>query len=144
MKITKDEKKQIYSDENEMLEREKKIISITGYAWIIKLSEEDCDIHIELSENNSVSEKRIIAEIPNTADYCKLHERVLHDLISKFHLNKKNDYRFDKTDNGGKAIKLTVTGFLFWDSGHPTNKNHGSKQVGTVWEIHPLTKLEWE
>ncbi len=38
---------------------------------------------------------------------------------------------------------MTVTGYLFWDSGHPTNANHGSEHVGSVWEIHLISKLRW-
>jgi hypothetical protein len=144
MKIKKSEKDSIKANEDREVFREKKVVSVTGYAWVIKLSDDDCDVHIEMSEKNSKNAKRIIAEIPNTSDYCQLHNRITEDLVSKFHLNKKKDYRFDKTDNGGKPIKLTVTGYLFWDSGHPTNKNHGTKQVGSVWEIHPVSQLKWE
>ena len=144
MKITNSEKDSIKANEDREVFREKKIVSATGYAWVIKLSDDDCDVHIEMSEKNSKKGKRIIAEIPNTSDYCNLHNRIMEDLVNKFHLNKKKDYRFDKTDNGGKPIQLTVTGYLFWDSGHPTNKNHGTKQVGSVWEIHPVSQLKWE
>ena len=54
------------------------------------------------------------------------------------------EYHFDKTDNGGEPIKINLTGYLFWDSGHPTNKNHGSDKVGSVWEVHPVFKLNWK
>ena len=64
-------------------------MSVTGYAWIIKLSPEDCDIHIELSEANDKNAERAIAEIPNTSAYCSLHSEVLSDLQNKFHLHKK-------------------------------------------------------
>jgi hypothetical protein len=144
MKATAQEKKDIKAKEDEPVLREKKRIKVTGYAWIIKLSGEDCDIHIELSADNKKSSKRIIAEIPNTTEYCELHKRIMSDLVSKFNLKAKDDYRFDQKDNGGKPIKMTVMGYLFWDSGHPNNKNHGSKKVGSVWEIHPVWSLKWE
>ena len=144
MKITDLEKESIHQDENIVLNNEKRMVAVTGYAWILKISDEDCDIHIELSETNDKNAKRIIAEIPNTSEYCQLHTRVLNDLVNKFKLNKKQDYRFDISDNGGKPLKLTVTGLLFWDSGHPTNHNHGSEKVGSIWELHPVSKLEWK
>jgi hypothetical protein len=144
MGITAPEKASIKANENKELVREKKIVSMTGYAWIIKLSSEDCDIHIEMSETNDKNAPRIIAEIPNTSAYCDLHKRILNDLVTKFHLPKKNEYRFDKTDNGGKSIKLNVAGLLFWDSGHPTNANHGSDKVASVWEVHPICALNWK
>lgn len=143
MKITDDEKAAIHSDPDKALDREKQIVSVTGYAWIIKTSDDDCDIHIELSETEDKTSKRIIAEIPNTEEYCDFHKSIMEDLVSKFHLHKKNEYHFDKKDNGGKPVKMTVTGYLFWDSGHPTNANHGSAMVGSVWELHPVFKLEW-
>jgi hypothetical protein len=144
MKATTQEKKDIKAKEDEPVLREKKRIKVTGYAWIIKLSDEDCDIHIELSADNKKSSKRIIAEIPNTTEYCDLHKRVMNDLTNKFHLNPKTEYHFDQKDNGGKPLMITVMGYLFWDSGHPTNHNHGSKKVGSVWEIHPVWSLKWE
>ena len=144
MKVTTAEKKAIKLDEDKPVDREKKLISVTGYAWIIKLSGEDCDIHIELSADNKKSSKRIIAEIPNTSGYCEFHKQILKDLVSRYNLTAKNEYRFDKKDNGGKPIKMTVAGYLFWDSGHPTNHNHGSNKVGSVWELHPVSSLKWE
>lgn len=144
MKITADEKKAIKSNPDQALDREKQIVSVTGYAWIIKTSAEDCDIHIEMSETNDSTAKRIIAEIPNTTEYCDFHTRVMEELVRKFHLHKKNEYHFDKGDNNGKPIKMTVTGYLFWDSGHPTNSHHGSAKVGSIWELHPVFKLDWK
>jgi hypothetical protein len=144
MQITSEEKSEIKLNDSKLLLEENKIVSVTGYAWIIKLSSEDCDIHIELSETNDKNAERVIAEIPNTSDYCTLHSEVLNDLQNKFHLHKKKEYHFDKTDNGGEPIKLTVTGYLFWDSGHPTNKSHGSDKVGSVWEVHPVFHLKWK
>ena len=144
MQISKSEKDQIKADPNKAILRENEIVSITGYAWIIKLSSDDCDIHLELSETNDRAASRVIAEIPNTKEYCNLHAKILSDLVNKYHLHKKKEYHFDKTDNGGEPIKINVTGFLFWDSGHPTNKSHGSDKVGSVWELHPVFKLIWK
>lgn len=143
MKATKTETAAIRVDENKPVVREKQIVTVTGYAWIIKESDDDCDVHIEMSETNSKTAKRIIAEIPNTNPYCTFRSSVLGALVTKFHLPVKKVYRFDNGDNNGKAIKITVTGYLFWDSGHPTGNNHGSEFVGSVWEVHPISKLRW-
>lgn len=144
MQISKSEKDEIKADPNKAIIKENEIVSITGYAWVIKLSAEDCDIHIELSETNDRAASRVIAEVPNTKEYCNLHAKILSDLVTKYHLHKKKEYHFDKTDNGGEPIKINLTGYLFWDSGHPTNKNHGSDKVGSVWEVHPVFKLNWK
>lgn len=144
MKATKTETATIKKDENNPVVREKQIVTVSGYAWIIKESDDDCDVHIEMSETNSKTTKRIIAEIPNTNPYCTFRSSVLGALVTKFHLPAKKAYHFDNGDNGGKAIKITVTGYLFWDSGHPTGNNHGSVHVGSVWEVHPISKLRWD
>lgn len=142
--ISDEEKEEIKQNEDVILTAEKRLVTVTGYAWIVKVSPEDCDIHIEISATNNKNAPRIIAEIPNSNEYCDLHSRVLNDLVERFNLPSKKEYHFDKTDNDGKPIKLTVTGLLFWDNGHPTNYNHGSANVGSVWELHPVSKLEWE
>lgn len=57
--------------------KENSIYTVTGYAHIVKISDDDCDIHIELSADKGSKANRIIAEIPNTTEYCTIREGLL-------------------------------------------------------------------
>lgn len=147
MEISAGELADIKASPNTAIEKENKIVTVTGYAWIIKQADDDCDIHIEMSETNSPTAKRMIAEIPNTTKYCSFRSSVLDALVSKYHLSPKKEYHFEK-DNSGKPLKLTVTGYLYYDyphykKGSKKGHGHGSEHVATLWEIHPVAKLKW-
>ena len=127
--------------------KEKSLYSVSGYLQNIKIGPDDCDLEIELSANKDKSSDRIIAEIPNTKEYCILREKLLKDLKDKysFNLNKGSN-----TLNNAPEIKLT--GYSFWDSqfysdkaaAREKGKGHGSKYVKSLWEIHPVVNIEVE
>ena len=125
--------------------RENSIYTVTGYAHIIKISDDDCDIHIELSSDKESKANRIIAEIPNTIEYCMIRDTVLSVLKRKYHFTGSSK-SFD-TKSG--FPKLTITGYAFWDTAHWSKKGvkdkkghaHGSSKVATLWEIHPVVSI---
>ncbi len=128
--------------------KENSIYTVKGYAHIVKISEDDCDIHIELSSNKGNTADRIIAEIPNTNDYCAVRDSLLKALKQKYHFTG-NSKSFD-TKSG--FPKLTITGYAFWDTAHWSKKGvkdkkghaHGSSKVATLWEIHPILSISVE
>lgn len=125
--------------------KENSLYTLTGIARLIKIDPEDCDFQIEVSADNQNMGNRIIAEIPNTKEYCSLREKLLKDLKDKDNITINGKSTILK---GGVAIKLT--GFAFWDASFYTNKaaalqqgkGHGSKDVKTLWEIHPVVNVE--
>ena len=134
--------------------KEENVYTVSGFAQIVKISDEDCDIHIELSPKTSGARiDRIVAEIPNTKEYCEMRKAFLEVL--------RENYGFPQSDKGGTSKKfttesgfprVTVTGYAFWDTAHwsgvhVNNKKghqHGSKYVATMWEIHPVFQISAE
>lgn len=143
LKITAAQLKQINADSALVLPNENQVISITGYLRILKLSADDCDLHMEIAADKNPVSNRIIAEIPNTAEYCPLRQQVFDELSSQYNLTEKKLYKFGTKQL--KALpKVTVYGYVFFDNGHPTGHNHGSIYVKTIWEVHPVFKVEWD
>jgi hypothetical protein len=148
LKITDAQIKNVRDDETLVLPNEKKIVKITGYLRLLKESADDCDLHMEIATKKADGAYRFIAEIPNTDEYCDLRKQVYDVLKSKYNLNKRKEYDFG-TGSIDVLPKITVTGLVFFDNAHISHDdpdaghNHGSALVQTLWEIHPVFKVEW-
>jgi hypothetical protein len=125
--------------------KEESLYTVTGFARIIKIDPEDCDFQIEISGDKQNSGDRIIAEIPNTKEYCSLREKLIKDLKEKDNLSLKG-----KTTTIKNSVEVKLTGYAFWDSSFYTERaaakekrsGHGSKDVKTLWEIHPVVSID--
>ena len=142
LKITKQQIQDLKADGTQILANEQNPVHFTGYLCLMKLSPDDCDLHFEISFKKDITTFRMIAEVPNTAQYCALREEVFQTLKTKYNLNKRNKYLFG-TGKIKVIPKITVYGFPFFDNAHVTLANHGTKLVQTLWEIHPVYKIDW-
>lgn len=124
---------------NTPLEGEERTITLTGSLWRVKLEDNDCDLHLEMSNSGaSDAAPRVIVEIPqeNAALRNRLIKAVkdagLGDLAGKPSL----DF--------GAPLPITVTGLAFVDATHwnknspKKGKEHGTAAVATLWELHPI------
>jgi hypothetical protein len=108
--------------------RETQVFTVEGYVIHAKLAPDDCDVHMEIAATNDDKAPRIIVEIPNDKGF---------EEAQKLAVNSQ-----------GKKVQLT--GYPFWDSAHwskadpKKGHNHGSAQVGTLWELHPAWKVEYK
>lgn len=129
-------------------QREDSVFEMTGWLRLTKLSSDDCDYHMEIAISPQ-DDNRTIAEIPNTQEYCALRQQFLQQLKEKCNIDAvtSSPVRFSKK----KAPQITIIGYAFLDTAHrgkadPTdpqgNGSHGSAKVATLWEIHPILKLE--
>jgi len=116
-------------------------VQVTGFVRLVKLSGDDCDLHIQLGAFPDRHVPQIIAEIPPGATATR---KALAEILGvKIHAPDGKPIFFD----GSKAVKITVTGKLFDDSSHfakdhpKTGNNHGSG-VATLWEVHPVWRVE--
>lgn len=106
--------------------RESQIFTVEGYVIHAKLSPDDCDVHLEIAATNDENAPRVIVEIPNDSGYQDAQKVAVN----------------------AKGKKIALTGYPFWDSAHwakadpKKGHNHGSAQVGTLWELHPAWKAE--
>jgi hypothetical protein len=92
---------------------ENEVLTMTGWVRLVKISPDDCDIHIQLGGFASQHVPQIIAEIP-PSDHA-----------------------------AAKAGQVTLTGWAFddsshWAMAHPKTGNQHGSGVGTLWEIHPV------
>lgn len=121
--------------------REDQAFELEGDAWRGKLSEDDCDIHLEISARGAGRRAdRVIIEIPQGEAFLPTRETLLKLLDPA---TVVGDGRLDPH----KPIPVRVTGYAFYDAVHfrnnlPRGKSHGSKYVATLWEIHPVWKIE--
>jgi hypothetical protein len=129
--------------------REDSTFTVSGYIMLIKLSDEDCDIHMEIAETESPDADRVIVEIPNSPEYCALREKV-KEAVRQEPYSVRNISTTAHHFSATKGFpKITVTGYAFVDLPHrmhdPNNKkgnNHGSVNVATLWEIHPIISCD--
>ena len=120
------------------------MFTLDADVWLAKRAPDDCDIHMEItSPGGSAAAGRIIAEIPSDDFFDPIRQKVL---------DKLDELKAAKlVQAGGKlkqSFRVTITGFGFFDGSHFTKKHpkvgnkHGSKNVRTLWEIHPVIRLE--
>ncbi len=127
---------------------EDELYTLTGYVQRFRISDQNCDILLELSEDPSPGSSRIIAAIPNTQAYCAMRKDFVNALKEFFGRNLKDDEDF----RGSDVPQVRLTGLPFFNTGHWRKKtvedvkgvNHGSKKVATLWEIHPVTEIAIE
>jgi hypothetical protein len=129
--------------------REDTVMTVHGYLRLIKIEKNDCDIHMEIAGTRGKNADCIIAEIPNTNEYCPIREKLFSMLKEKYNVAKVGK---SKREFKSRMPEITLTGYPFCDTAHrrknnPVNKkgsSHGSKFVATLWEIHPVVAVQVE
>ena len=126
-----------------LTERETQVYSVEGDLWRVKVEDNDCDFHLELSvPGRPKTASRIIVEIPQGQAFLEPREKILEALTA-------NGYgvAVAKAVNLDEPLRVSVTGYAFYDSAHYSKKNplkghnHGTKYIGTLWELHPVWKI---
>ncbi len=124
--------------------RENEGFTVTGDLWRFIIEENDCDLHLELSApGQPQTASRIIVEVPQGDPFVPFREKVLKAL-------EDNGYvvSVGKSITLDEPIRITATGYAFYDGAHYSKKNpkkghnHGTKAVGTLWEIHPAMTID--
>jgi hypothetical protein len=118
--------------------RESSVLTLKGDLWAINIEPNDCDFHLEISEvGGSVDSDRVIVEIPQTPPFVAARNA----LLNKLHAAGVTLHARTKL---AQPIRVQVLGFAFYDAWHFSSANpqrgnhHGSPQVGSIWEIHPV------
>jgi len=118
------------------------VFTVDGDVWLVKMQDNDNDYHVEMSGHGSGQKaNRIVVEIPADPAYAKTRRALLSLL--------PGNYVFQRTVTKKlqTPIHVRVTGYAFFDGAHWTKKdvqghNHGSAFTATLWEIHPVWKIE--
>lgn len=118
--------------------RENAVVTLKGDLWQINIEPNDCDFHLEISEaGGTATSDRVIVEIPQTAPFVAARNALLRALQAA-------GVRLRSRTTLTQPIRVQVLGFMFFDAWHfsATNpqrgNNHGSAQVDSLWEVHPV------
>jgi len=119
---------------------ERRVYVVAGDVWRVKEEANDCDFHLEMSARGAGPRAdRIIVEIPQEQTTAR---RALLALLP-------GDRAIgpDTTINLTRSVPIRVTGYAFFDAHHYSARkvrgnSHGTAYVATLWEIHPVWKVE--
>jgi hypothetical protein len=116
---------------------ENSVVTLKGDLWAINIEPDDCDFHLEISDlGDGDTADRVIVEIPQGQRFVAARNKLIQIVHnSGATLTKRTRFQ--------QPITVQVLGFLFFDAWHysttkPRGNNHGSAQVATIWEIHPV------
>lgn len=118
--------------------RETSVLTLKGDLWAINIEPNDCDFHLEISAvGGAATDDRVIAEIPQLPSFVAARNALINQLhAAGVALQKRTILK--------SPIRVQVLGFAFYDAWHYSAANpqrgnkHGSPQVGSLWEIHPV------
>lgn len=117
---------------------EEKLLKLRGYVRLIKQSEDDCDFHLEISEGPK-TKARVIVEIPAKSTKTQEAAAKMFDLSETAKTHKYST----------APQEIEVVGYAFIDLSHMCKNDakagckHGSADVATVWEVHPVFSIKW-
>lgn len=122
--------------------REERVFTLSGDLWRVKLEDNDCDLHLEVSATGgSDTDRRVIVEVPQ--EHAALRNRLIKAVKDSGRGDLMSTPRLDFTT----ALPITVTGLAFFDATHWTaskpkkGSGHGTQFVATLWELHPVFDL---
>jgi hypothetical protein len=119
---------------------ENKWFALTGRVVELKV-EEDGDLHIALHDVTGDKPGVVVCEIPAQPQWCEIRTTVFSWTPTRFPFHTGSS----KTLKFGKSPVITVIGKAMWDVGHaPKEQNNRRKYMPdySVWEIHPVMKLD--
>ena len=103
-----------------------------AFLRLATVKDDDCDLHLEISETQDREAPRVIVETPQDSEYCS-SRRKLNELLAE--LGEQLNLQSGELK---QPRPVNVVGLAFQDSNHP----RGSEEVATVWELHPaIVKL---
>jgi len=121
---------------------ENNVYTVEGDLWRVKMEDNDDEYHLEISARGaSRTANRIVAEIPPDAAYAGTRRQLLSMLPGNYIFKPKVSRDF------AHSIPNRVTGYAFFDGHHWSSKSlrgnkHGTAFTATLWEIHPVWKVE--
>jgi len=122
--------------------RENQALTVEGDLWRVEMEDNDCDFHLELTApGGGPKDDRVIVEVPQDAEFAAQRQSILKALADAGEPFPEPEMK--------KSIRIRVTGFAFYDAFHwmATNpqrgKEHGTKFVGTIWELHPVWDVQF-
>lgn len=117
---------------------------VTGRVTLVR-AEADGDLHVQLADATGSSNVNVVVEIPLGDRWCSLREQVFGWTRTRLPIST----------TGGRTLRLKsqpvvrVVGKAFYDAAHAGKDTLGNRRPGsgrkqpvTIWEIHPVMRLE--
>ena len=121
-------------------ERDRKLYSLTGFVRVVKL-QADCEFHVQVAQSREKNAPQVIVEVPHRFGAV---QRELMALVAM-----RDGQKSKVWSDPSSAPHLRFIGFAFLDQPHqtepPTQEGHRHGPGGvvrTLWEIHPVLKVE--
>jgi hypothetical protein len=119
---------------------ENKWFALTGRVVAVKV-EADGDLHLAIQDATGNKPGVVVCEVPAKPQWCEIRQTVFGWTRTRFplHIRSTRKLTLDQTP------VVTVIGKAFWDIGHaPKDQSNRRKRLPdyTVWEIHPVMRLE--
>jgi hypothetical protein len=135
--------------------KENKVITVSGWLYLVAFEADDCDFHIQLS-----TQPRTLSDPPTADDNCMIVEVPSGEYATTISVQVETvrDWVVAKLLHGTdpkigsvhvmkNPVYVTVTGALFYDDDHVYKADHttgrGKKRMAskTLWEVHPITSI---
>lgn len=127
--------------------REGDLVALSGWAQFVKLSDDDCDYHIQLTPTRSGKQGTVIVEIPQP-DAAHVADAGLRSRLTaaRAALLSQLGLKTPPTTKGvwiKDPVYLEFTGALFFDANDYPKCGLRGRRVGaaTCWELHPVTAV---
>jgi hypothetical protein len=134
---------------------ENKLVTISGWLYLVAFEADDCDFHIQLSP-----QPRTTSNLPTSADNCLIVEVPSGEYATAIStqvegvrdwvvlkLLHSTDPKIGSVHVMQHPVYVTVTGALFYDDDHEYKPDHttgrGKKGMAskTLWEVHPVVSI---
>ena len=135
--------------------KEDKLVSISGWLYLVAFESDDCDFHIQISPRPLTSAQRptkednsMIVEVPSGQYATKIPGQV--EAVRQWvidNLLAKTPPRINSVHVMRHPVYVKVTGALFYDDAHvyladgTTGRGKKGLQSKTLWELHPVTLI---
>jgi len=135
--------------------KEDKLVTLSGWLYLVAFEADDCDFHIQLSPQPRTSanpptadDNCIIVEVPagEYATTISTQVEAVRDWVVLRLLHKK-DPTIGSVHVMKSPVFVKVTGALFYDDDHVYKADHstgrGKRGMAskTLWELHPVVSI---
>ncbi|MGA8087719.1 MAG: hypothetical protein WCA10_10455 [Terracidiphilus sp.] len=140
---------------NDQPVKENKLVTISGWLYLVAFEADDCDFHIQLSpQPHTISnppttdDNCIIVEVPSGEYATEISAQVegVRDWVV-LKLLHNTEPKIGSVHVMKNPVYVTVTGALFYDDDHEYKPDHttgrGKKGMAskTLWEVHPVISI---
>jgi len=135
--------------ENPLYIHEGEIITTKGWVHLVATEGNDCEYHIQVSDDPTVGDNCLIVEVPMD-DAISIKSPVLREQANAVREFVRRRFTKGPEPSAGGIVMMHqayvyITGQLFYADAHIGGQPQGKKgmKAATLWEIHPITAMSF-